>query len=301
MIDLKSVRVLSMLALSLITLPLSPAYSAKLVTLTHVHGLSYSTDGMKIFIPSHDGLAIYSQGKWSKAPGPTHDYMGFSATRQFFYSSGHPARESGLVNPFGLIKSKDGGMTWEHLGLKGESDFHTLATGYETNVVYVFNHRPNSRMKQAGLYYTKDDGVRWSFAKQQGAADPFKLAVHPSQPNIIAMGTKLGVFLSQDYGDTFQHIVGAMEVHSTFFELDGQYLWFGGFDGKPSLTRLNWKTSKKESISLPSSIVRDAVTYIAQNPVKLQEFTITTLHKDVYLSSDQGKAWKQIANKGTTL
>ncbi|HRO60999.1 MAG TPA: glycosyl hydrolase, partial [Burkholderiaceae bacterium] len=98
------------------------------ITLTHVHGLSYSADGQQLLIPSHHGLAVFSEGRWSKAAGPAHDYMGFSATRDALYSSGHPAPRSGLTNPFGLIKSKDGGTTWQKLGLEGESDFHSLAT-----------------------------------------------------------------------------------------------------------------------------------------------------------------------------
>jgi len=40
------------------------------VTLTHVHGLAYSSDGKRLMIPSHHGLAVYEAGKWSKAPGP---------------------------------------------------------------------------------------------------------------------------------------------------------------------------------------------------------------------------------------
>jgi hypothetical protein len=92
-----------------------PAQAA--VGITHVHGLAYSADGKRLMIPSHHGLALYENGKWSKAPGPQHDYMGFSATAKYLYSSGHPAPGSGLVNPFGLIRSKDGGQTWDKLGL----------------------------------------------------------------------------------------------------------------------------------------------------------------------------------------
>ena len=77
------------------------------VTLTHVHGLSYSADGKRLMIPSHHGLAVYANGKWSKAPGPQHDFMGFSATAKHLYSSGHPAPGSGLVNPFGDIPPGD--------------------------------------------------------------------------------------------------------------------------------------------------------------------------------------------------
>src|SRR5204863_10219288 len=103
------------------------------VTLVHVHGLSYSADGKRLMIPSHFGLAIYENGKWSKATGPQHDYMGFAATSKYLYSSGHPAAGSGLVNPFGLLRSADGGKTWDKLGLEGESDFHLLATSWRTN------------------------------------------------------------------------------------------------------------------------------------------------------------------------
>ena len=81
------------------------------VTLVHVHGLAYSVDGERLMIPSHHGLAVYENGKWSKAPGPQHDYMGFSATANYIYSSGHPAPGAGLVNPFGLLRSRDGAKT----------------------------------------------------------------------------------------------------------------------------------------------------------------------------------------------
>src|SRR6266850_7802807 len=123
------------LALALIT----PAVVSAQVTLMHVHGLAYSADGKRLMIPSHHGLAIYESGKWSKAPGPEHDYMGFSATANHVYSSGHPAPGSGLVNPFGLLRSRDGGKTWDKLGLEGESDFHLMATSWNTNAVYVWN------------------------------------------------------------------------------------------------------------------------------------------------------------------
>src|SRR2546429_5088264 len=61
---------------------------------------------------------------WSSDVCSSDLYMGFAATAQGAYSSGHPAPESGLTNPFGLIRSRDGGKTWDKLGLEGESDFH---------------------------------------------------------------------------------------------------------------------------------------------------------------------------------
>src|SRR5205085_8716840 len=155
--------------------------------LTHVHGLAYSADGKRLMIPSHHGLAIYENGKWTKAPGAQHDYMGFSATAKNIYSSGHPAPGSGLVNPFGVLRSDDAGKTWKKLGLEGESDFHVMATSWNTNAVYVWNPAPNSRMKQAGLHYTLNDGFAWTRASARGlAGDPYALAVHPDDPKSLA-------------------------------------------------------------------------------------------------------------------
>ncbi|MEO6971967.1 MAG: glycosyl hydrolase, partial [Rhodoferax sp.] len=152
------------ISLALAAFSALPARADGGVTLTHVHGLSFSADGKQLMIPSHQGLALYQGGHWSKAAGPQHDYMGFAATRDSLYSSGHPAPASGLTNPFGLIKSRDGGKSWHKLGLEGESDFHTLATSYATNAVYVINYQRNSRMDGAGLFFTRNDGLKWQRA-----------------------------------------------------------------------------------------------------------------------------------------
>lgn len=140
------------------------------MTLTHVHGLAYSMDGKRLVLPSHHGLAVYEKGKWSKAPGPRHDYMGFAATRDRLYSSGHPAPGSGLVNPFGLIRSGDGGKTWDKLGFEGQSDFHLLATGWNTNAIYAWNPEPNERLQRPGLYFTLNEGLKWTPAVAAGLA-----------------------------------------------------------------------------------------------------------------------------------
>src|SRR2546430_7270611 len=171
------------------------------VTLMHVHGLSYSADGKRLMIPSHHGVAVYEKGKWSKAPGPQHDYMGFSATSKHLYSSGHPAPGSGLVNPFGLIRSRDGGKTWDKLGLEGETDFHVLATSWHTNAIYVWNPAPSSRMRSPGLHYTLNDGLAWKAARAAGLqGDPRALAVHPDDAPSVPVATSTGVFGSRTSG-----------------------------------------------------------------------------------------------------
>jgi len=287
-----------------LTLTVAPAqlHAGEAVTLTHVHGLSYSPDGRQLMIPSHHGLAVFAGGRWSKAPGPAHDYMGYSATRDALYSSGHPAPGFGLVNPFGLIKSRDGGKSWQKLGLEGESDFHMLATSHGTNAVYVFNPQPNSRMSQAGIYHTTSDGLQWKRAAAKGLGPKLNsLAVHPSDATIVAAGADDGIYLSRNAAESFEKLALGKRVLAESFDLDGQHLWFGAYDGKATLARIALKAgAKPEALPLPA-LGEDAVAYIAQNPVQRNEIAIATFKRNAFVSKDQGRTWMQIAKDGQTL
>jgi photosystem II stability/assembly factor-like uncharacterized protein len=268
------------------------------VTIAHVHGLAYSADGKRLMIPSHHGLAVYENGRWSKAPGPQHDYMGFSASAKHQYSSGHPAPGSGLVNPFGLIRSRDGGKTWDKLGLEGETDFHLLAAGWNTNAIYVWNPAPSSRIRQPGLHSTLNEGFVWKRAAAAGLdGEPRALAVHPDDPATVAIATSKGVYLSRDSGERFAAIAAGGEGLSVFFDLDGKHLWFASFDGSPRLARAALGGGQNASFPLPP-LTRDAVAYVAQNPAARGEYAIATFGRNVYLSRDGARTWKQIAERG---
>jgi hypothetical protein len=274
------------------------ASAQQAVSLTHVHGLSYSADGKRLMIPSHHGLAVYSNGKWSMAPGPQHDYMGFSATAKHLYSSGHPAPGSGMVNPFGVIRSRDGGRTWDKLGLEGETDFHLLATSWNTDAIYVWNPVPSSRMKSAGLHSTRNAGFLWKPARAAGLEGaPHALAVHPDDAVTVAVASAKGVYVSRDAGERFAPVVNGVEGLAVHFDLDGRHLWYGGFDGQPVLARVALEGGSAERVPLPA-LARDAVAHIAQNPARRDELAIATFRRNVFLSPDRGRTWRQIAAEG---
>ncbi len=272
---------------------------AQSLTLTHVHGLAWSADGKRLMIPSHHGLAVYESGKWSKAPGPQHDYMGFSATAKHLYSSGHPAHGSGFTNPFGLVRSKDGGKTWEKLGLEGETDFHLLATGWNTNAIYVWNPEPSSRMRRAGLHCTLDEGKTWKAVSAAGLeGEPHALAVHPSDPKTVAVATSNGIYLSRDSGERFTPLARGVQGLSVFFDLNGKDLLYGAYAGRPLLVRAPLGPAKLQELALPP-LEKDAVAYVAQNPTARAVYAIATFERSVYRSRDAGRTWAMIAERGT--
>ena len=284
--------------LTMASFAIAAAVHAEPVTLTHVHGLAYSADGKKLMVPSHHGLAVYEDGKWSKAPGPQHDYMGFSATAKHLYSSGHPAHGSGLVNPFGLIRSKDGGRTWDKLGLEGETDFHVLGASWNTHAIYVWNPAPSSRMRAAGLHSTRNEGFSWIRARAEGLqGDPRAIAVHPNDAATVALATSEGIFLSRDSGNRFERVAQPGEGLAVFFDLDGKHLWTSSFDARPRLARHPLDGAKATQVE-PPPLTRDAIAYIAQNPAARAEYAIATFGRSVYLTRDAGERWSRIAERG---
>lgn len=302
MFDKKSSLPVLLLSLALAALLAAPSRAAEAVTLTHVHGLSYSADGQQLLIPSHNGMAVYTNGRWFMAAGPAHDFMGFSATRDAQYSSGHPAPGSKLTNPFGVIKSRDGGKSWQKMGMEGEADFHTLATSHGTNAVYVINQGPNSRMNEAGIYYTLNDGLKWQRADAKGLpAKVNALAVHPSDARLVAAGADDGLYLSRNSAASFEQPVKGNQVLAASFDLDGKQVWFSAYSGEATLFKMGLKAgASAEAVKLPA-LTQDAVAYIAQNPNHPGEIAIATFKRNVFLSKDQGGTWTQIAREGTTL
>lgn len=275
----------------------SPAIAAPdTVTLTHVHGLAYSADGKRLMIPSHHGLAVFENGRWSKAEGPDHDYMGFTATAEALYSSGHPARGSGLTNPFGVIRSTNGGRKWDSLGMSGETDFHLLAAGYHTNAIYVLNPAPNSRMKTAGLFSSPNDGFTWHQHALDGVTgEPTALAADPADPEGFALGTSEGVYVAQD-GKGLQRIADG-RVTALWFDLADDALWVGRYTDGPELARLDPQTAELARIDIPVT-GQDAVAYVAQNPAQPDEYAIATFRRNVFVSTDAGRNWGEIAREG---
>ena len=155
----------------------------------HVHGLSVNRETGQVLLATHDGLFDVSRTPAVKI-GPTNDYMGFTAAGEpdVFYASGHPGAGSDLPNPLGLMKTTDGGKTWQQLSRQKESDFHALAATKSGIVAFD------------GTLRTSTDGTTW----QTVAADfmPAVLAAHPSSDTVLATTTD-GVQRSTDGGTTW--------------------------------------------------------------------------------------------------
>jgi Protein of unknown function (DUF1541) len=270
------------------------------VELTHIHGLGFTKDGSEIYVPAHDGLKVFSNGQWSEAAGEKHDYMGFSMVDDGFYSSGHPAPDSSMKNPFGIVRSTNMGEDLKTLGLYGEIDFHGMDVGYNNHAIYVFNPKENSQMDDTGIYYSLDDTKTWNKSGMKGIKGQVSaIAVHPDQEEVIAVSTNQGIFLSKDSGDTFEEL-SDVPTSALSFSNQGK-LYAGSVSSKVELTQINTENGEKSSLPLPSIKEEDAISYIAINPQNEQHIVISTFNKDIFSTGDRGESWSPLVDEGKSV
>lgn len=264
--------------------------------LFHLHAMAFSPDGGSLLVSSHVGLTAWREGRWSHELETGVDITGFSAAARGLYASGHPAPGSALRNPLGLARSDDGAR-WQPLALAGEADFHIIAAGYRTDAIYVLSHLPNAAMPRPGIHLTRDDGRTWKRAAARGLrGEVLSLAAHPDSAPIVAAATDRGLYLSRDGGESFRSLFGRGAVTAVAFSFDGKRLVF-----TPALAseilRLPIDAGRREVIRLPR-LRGDYPTHLALHPADERTIAVGTRERDVYLSTDGGAAWRQIADDG---
>ncbi|MCI0713045.1 MAG: c-type cytochrome [Chloroflexi bacterium] len=272
---------------------LSDEQTQEIVQMPHIHGLSFSGDGRQLIVPAHIGLVIFEDNQWSKPDIPAHDYMGYSGVDDGFFSSGHPGVDSDLVNPLGLVRSTDSGHQITTIDFAGETDFHFMAVGYENHAIYILNPQPSASLP-AGLHYSLDEGETWQPGTLAGLEGSMtQIAVHPTNTSTVVIATQTGLFLSEDFGDTFTQIGDTGAVTAVSFHPSGDSLLFGN----TRLYTYDFASQTAEVISSPEFVASDFIAFVATSPVG-QDIAFATFGKDIYLSHDAGETWVQIAREG---
>lgn len=265
----------------------------------HIHGIGYVGNKDELYLASHDGLLRFSNDEWFKITENKHDYMGFQATNKGFYSSGHPEQGSDLKNPLGIIESTDEGRTLDKLAFYGETDFHYLAAGYNSHIIYVINESKNSKLN-SGFYYSEDQGENWIQSKTEGLSFNYigNIATHPSHGNIVGLSTDQGFFISNDYGDTFtlaskSNPVTSVEIReksTLYFSLNGDIA---------SLIKYDLNNKKELAIPLPDEVNdKNPVMFISSQPENEEVITVVTHKNDIYQTKDNGNSWIILVSKG---
>jgi hypothetical protein len=165
--------------------PAPNASGASAPLVGHVHGLGVDPADGRLYIATHHGLFRDSATGLEKVGTSTaadRDLMGFLvAGPGVFLASGHPSPTEASPNPLGLVRSADGGLSWQSVALGGEVDFHALDQGPAG--IYGVD-------AEGGLWVSEDDGVRWESWPTPPALD---VAADPGRPERLVLAVAGGV------------------------------------------------------------------------------------------------------------
>ncbi|WP_283139408.1 F510_1955 family glycosylhydrolase [Rhizohabitans arisaemae] len=245
----------------------------------HIHGLGVDPATGKTFVAGHYGLFTVEAGKLVRVGDRIADHMGFTvAGPGTFYASGHPSSgdiAKGEAPHLGLIRTVDGGKTWEQVALAGKADFHALMVAGTT--VYGYD-------TQTGQIWRGPDGGK--DLKAEARLDLLDLGAGAAAPDTVYATTPEGVKISTDGAKTFTPLKGAPLL--SFIDVpDAGRLAGIAPDGQIHLsadTGKTWQTAGR----LPMQ----AVAFTAVNA---DRFLAATMEGTVYESVDGGENFTVVA------
>lgn len=202
-----------------------PTADTRTVEWRHVHGLGVDpTDSSILYIATHGDFYQSRNGAPPvKVDKVRADYMAFNAPHDKdspLYASGHPSTGGNT----GLIKSTDGGITWQSVSkvLEPAVDFHAMTLSKsDPNLILGFDSGGR------GLFKTIDAGKTWENLEYPEYIAA--LAISPNDSQLIFAGTGNGIFKSNDMGITWNHITyEELAVYAMNF--DNQGILFASVD-----------------------------------------------------------------------
>jgi len=267
-------------------IPASPLYS-RTVGWQHIHGLGIEpADRIILYIATHGDFYHSHDGNPPfKVDIVRADYMAFNAPPSAgipLYASGHPSTGGNT----GLIRSTDGGQSWESVAkvLEPPVDFHAMTVSKsDPNVIIGFDSGGR------GLFKTVDSGKTWETLQYPDYISA--LAISPNDSQMVFAGTGKGIFQSNDGAKSWIQLdeYKGITILAMSFDENG-VLYASNQFGLLRSSDLGetWEKINKPDLTITSIAVdsQNKIIYIAG--YSSQGF------QEVYRSLDDGASWQII-------
>jgi len=254
----------------------------------HIHGLGIDpANHNMLYIATHgDFYQSVNGGPPVKIDEQRADYMAFNAPASPgvpLYASGHPSTGGNT----GLIKSTDGGKTWESVSkvLDPPVDFHAMAVSpSDPNTIIGFDSEGR------GIFKTMDAGKSWERFENPDVVTA--LTISPSNPQVVFAGTGKGIFESNDGAKTWIQLneyKGILVFALVFDDNGALYASTGQFGlSKSSDLGKTWEKINSPKMTITSIAVdsQNNILYVAGYPPEG--------YQEIYKTSNNGKSWDLI-------
>ena len=260
----------------------------------HIHGLGVEpADRTILYIATHgDFYHSHSGEPPFKVDIVRADYMAFNAPPNQgipLYASGHPSTGGNT----GLIKSTDGGQSWEKVAkvLEPPVDFHAMAVSKsDPNVIIGFDSGGR------GLFKTVDAGKTWETLQYPDYISA--LAISSVDSSIVLAGTGKGIFKSDDGAKTWTLLDEYKGITILAMSFDENGVLYAS-NSYTSLSRSTNLGSTWEKINTPDLIVT-SIAVDSQNKIIYVAGYSSEGFQEVYRSLDDGTNWQLIGTNKVT-
>ena len=239
-------------------------------SVSHIHQIKVVEK--KALVLTHEGLFELAGKNDMKLVGKDKiDVMGFTTLGKALFASGHPPQGSKAPNPVGLVKSIDGGLSWEAVSLVGKVDFHLLeGAGSE---LY------GADSQSGNLLHSADSGKTWSSLGTNTFSD---IAVSPEMPGMaVAIKSSELLFTENAFKSTTK-IKNNLKITQIEWRNSGLYALSGSELYKSSNTGKTW--TKLSTFKAKPGILSAS-----------DQMMLVTVGSDIYTSSNAGRKFKIVS------
>lgn len=189
--------------------------------------------------------------------------------------------------------SADAGKTWRLLASFDKPMLvldQLLVDSRDSNVLYASGHRGKL---PGGFFKSNDGGVNWKEAKELREQAIHAMSQSATDPNVLYVGTKDGVWMSKDSGDDWKRIESdtmPLDVNSFAVDPKQANTLYAGTTWRPYKSTDNGKSWRL----IKSGMIDDsdifAITIDSQN----NNHVIASACSGIYESVNGGENWRKI-------
>jgi len=249
---------------------ISHAKAETLDSVSHIHHVKVVAN--KVLVLTHEGLYELVGKNDMKLVGKEKiDVMGFASLGNVLIASGHPAVGSKMVNPIGVMKSLDGGLTWKSVSLSGKVDFHYLE-GAGSDLYGV-------DAQTGKLMYSADSGVSW---KALGANTFTDIAVSPKMSGMAVAIKDSQLLFTENAFKSTTTIKSTLTMTQIEWRKSGLYGLSGSSLYKSTNSGKTW--TKQSTFNGAPGILSVS-----------DQLMLVTVGSDIYTSKNEGKSFRKIS------
>ena len=196
-----------------------------------------------------------------------------------------------------IYRSENDGELWKPLPFPAQlrANLHALVIDRQNAGVY-FAGLSSDVPQYSGIMRTSDRGITWERIREPGLTDVWSIAIWQRDSSIIAAGAENGLWLTQDSGATWKHIVSGDSfdlkpvVSLAFDPWDSKILYAG-------TPRLAWKTADGgatwQLIHKGMRDDSDIFSILIESQRQRKIFAATC--GGIYRSPDGGASWTKLS------